>query len=59
MDMSALGAQGYMETVCYNCSTWGECQGSNMEDCQRRDDEEKRKQNIYADESEHGYSQFE
>lgn len=37
--MEALEAQGYMETVCYKCPSWGDCQGSNIEDCMRRDAE--------------------
>lgn len=37
--VEALEAQAYMETVCYQCKTWPQCQGSNLEDCKRRDDE--------------------
>ena len=37
--MEALEGQGYLETVCYNCLIYGKCQGSNMENCVRHDDE--------------------
>jgi hypothetical protein len=35
--MEALEGQAYLELVCFKCPTYPECEGSNMEDCQRAD----------------------
>lgn len=37
--MDALTCQAYLETVCFECPTYPNCEGSNMEDCQRRGQE--------------------